>query len=144
MGKRILWLDNDLAYIRPYVNALKAKDYEVHSIPSLSEAESLLGKYKFDLIIVDVMMPTQDKVEVKNYPDVEIDFGNKTGLLFYKRIRGMLGTKLPPVIAMTVRMDQDIKDEFIQVGLRADLFWQKYNVNDITEFLKKIRQVLGE
>src|SRR6185369_4445313 len=110
--KRILWLDNDTPYIRPYAKALENAGHHVDVVASLSQAESLLER-GYDLIIIDVMVPTQNDDEVKLYPFVETDFGHKTGLVFYKRIKDKLGQKLPKVAIMTVRVDQDIKDEFV-------------------------------
>jgi len=146
MTKRILWLDNDLPYIRPNVNALKAKGYDVSQVASLSQAEALLEQSEpsFDLVIIDVMVPTQDGNELKNYPDLETDYGHKSGLVFYNRMRQKLGLQLPPVLVTTVRLDQDIRDEFVQSGLKPEDFLTKYNVRDPGDFLKKVRCILGD
>lgn len=145
MTKRILWLDNDLPYIKPNVNALKANDFDVNQVASLSQAEELLehSERSFDLVIVDVMVPTQDNAELKNYPDLETDYGHKSGLVFYNRIKQNLGSKLPPVLVTTVRLDQGIRDEFVQSGLKPEHFLTKYSVRDPGDFLKKVRCILG-
>lgn len=141
-SKKILWIDNDIPYLRPYVKALKNRGDEVDVSASLGEAESLLERKIFDLIIVDVMVPTQTEEEVKNYPYDKSDYGHKTGLIFYNRIREKLGKKLPAVAVMTVRLDQDIKDEFVQNGLKPESFLTKYSVRDVSRFLKKIDSIL--
>jgi CheY-like chemotaxis protein len=145
MPKHILWLDNDLPYIRPYVNALRAKDFEVSEVASLSHAERLLEQAQdpFDLIIIDVMVPTQDDDELKDYPVLETDFGHKSGLVFYNRMKHKLGAKLPPVAVTTVRLDQGIRDEFVKSGLKAEHVLTKYNLRDAGDFLNKIRSILG-
>jgi CheY-like chemotaxis protein len=139
--KRILWLDNDTPYIRPYAKALESAGHHVDVVASLSQAEKLLEK-EYDLIIIDVMVPTQNDDEVELYPFLETDFGHKTGLVFYKRTREKLGDKLPKVAVMTVRLDQDIKDEFVKSGLNNDNFLTKYSVREVPDFLKKIESIL--
>lgn len=143
MSKHILWLDNDLPFIRPYVNALKSKDYDVTQVASLSQAEALVGHQTFDLVIIDVMVPTQDDAELADYPDLETDYGHKTGLLFYNRIKQTLGSNLPPVAVTSVRLDQEIINEFVESGLKAENFLTKYSVRDTSDFLKKVRCIMG-
>jgi CheY-like chemotaxis protein len=142
VSKRVLWLDNDIPYIRPYVNALKAKNYEVDYVASLSRAEGLLLDKSFDLIIIDVMVPTQNDSELRDYPDAETDYGHKTGLVFFNRIKRKLGKGLPPVLIMTVRLDQEIRDEFVNSGLKAESFLTKYDVRDVGDFMKKVNRIL--
>ena len=138
---RILWIDNDIPFLRPYVNALLKRGDQVNVLASLAEAENLLMENTFDLVIIDVMVPTQTEEEKRNYPSDRSDYGHKTGLIFYNRIRHNLGEKLPAVAVMTVRLDQDIKDEFVQNGLKPENFLTKYSVRDITRFLKKIDSI---
>lgn len=142
MPKHILWLDNDLPYIRPYVKALRMKDYEVADVAVVSKAEHLLEQFPFDLIILDVMVPTQTVDESRNYSFTETDKGHKTGLVFYKRIRDKMGDKLPTVLVMTVRLDQEIKKEFIKSGLKEENFNTKYSLRDVSKFLKKIQSII--
>jgi len=144
MTKQILWLDNDLPYIRPYVNTLKAKGYDVHIVSSLTQAENILEQAKtpFDLIIIDVMVPTADEAELENYPVEATDYGHKSGLVFYNRIKKKYGSRLPPVAVTTVRLDQGIRDEFVNSGLNEEHFLTKYDVRDAGDFLKRIRPML--
>ena len=144
MAKNILWIDNDIPFIRPYVNDLRKRGDTVDAVASLSEAEDLLGKHAYDLVIVDVMVPTQNEREISNYPSGESDFGHQTGLMFYSRVRQMLGNKLPKVAVMTVRLDQDIKDLFIQRGLKRENFLTKYSVREIPRFLEKIDSIIAD
>lgn len=143
MPTHILWLDNDLPYIRPYVKALRDKGYEVNDVATLTEAEELLKEHKFDLAILDVMVPTQSEEEIENYPNNKTDFGHKTGVVFYKRMRNILKDKMPLVAVMTVRLDQDIRDEFVESGLNPKNFSTKYNVRDVSDFLQMIKSVLA-
>jgi CheY-like chemotaxis protein len=144
MTKDILWLDNDIPYIRPYVNKLRANGYQVHQVGSLSDAEELLDQSKtpFGLIIVDVMVPTRDEAELANYPVKATDYGHKSGLVFYNRMKKKYGSKLPPVAVTTVRIDQDIRDEFIESGLEQEHFLTKFDVRDPADFLKRITAII--
>jgi CheY-like chemotaxis protein len=142
IGKHILWVDNDIPYLRPYVNALKERGYVVNLVASLTGAENLLDDQSFDLIIVDVMVPTQTEDEALNYPYNMTDFGHKSGLVFYNRIKKKLGNKLPTVAVMTVRLDQNIRDEFIQSGLAQSNFITKYSVREVPRFIEKIESML--
>lgn len=143
MPKRILWLDNDTPFIRPYVKYLRSKDFEVDDVADLTKAESLLKEKPFDLVIVDVMVPTQNAEEQKNYPETETDYGHMTGLAFFKRMRN-LTDKLPPVLVMTVRQDQEIRDALIKEGLKAENFVSKYDLREVNDLLRKIRSTLQE
>ena len=78
MPKRILWMDNDTPYIRPYANALTKKGYEVNVVASLTEAETALGQESFDLVIIDVV-PTQTEAEARRVIQMSTDYGHKTG-----------------------------------------------------------------
>lgn len=144
MSKRILWLDNDLPYIRPYVNTLRASGYEVNEVVSLSEAETILeqSQIPFALIIIDVMVPTQDESELENYPVEATDFGHKSGLVFYNRIKSRYGQTMPPVAVTTVRLDQDIRNEFIESGLEEKNFLTKYDVRDPADFIRRVRTII--
>jgi CheY-like chemotaxis protein len=144
MAKSILWIDNDLPYIRPYRQALEKKGYFVEAVSSLGDAERLAEEKSFDLIIIDVMVPTQNEEEAANYPYVSSDYGHKTGLLFYRRMKEKLGKHLPVIVALTVRLDQDIRDEFVQSGLNKENFFTKYSVREVPQFLNKIESILSK
>jgi CheY-like chemotaxis protein len=143
LSKSILWLDNDLPYIQTYVNALKARDYDVSDVAHLTKAESLLAEKSFDLVIIDVMVPTQDAQEQTNYPEIQTDSGHMTGLVFYKRLREKFSDKAPPALVLTVRLDQEIRDAFVKAGLASQNFVTKYELRDVNDFLKKIKSLIG-
>jgi CheY-like chemotaxis protein len=143
MPKNILWIDNDIPFIRPYVNNLRKRADNVDAVASLSEAEDLLERNNYDLVIVDVMVPTQNEREISDYPSGESDFGHQTGLMFYNRIKRRFGPNLPKVLVMTVRLDQDIKDLFVKSGLKQENFLTKYSVREIPRFLEKIDSIVS-
>ncbi len=142
MAKRILWLDNDLAYLTPFVRALEEEKYHVTIVESLTEAEKCLQEERFDLMIIDVMIPTLNSSEEARYQPDETDLGYKTGLIFYKHNREALKKSGTRIMVMTVRLDKAIRDEFIKNGLPTDAFATKYQMSEPINFLDKVRRTL--
>jgi hypothetical protein len=52
------------------------------------------------------------------------------------------GGGLPPVLVMTVRLDQEILDEFVEGGLHREGFSTKFAIRDVTKFLTKVDNLL--
>jgi len=142
MSKRILWLDNDLAYLEPFVEALQDESYSVSVVESLTEAEKSLRQAQFDLMIIDVMIPTLSSDEETRYQPDETDLGYKTGLIFYKNNQAALQNAGTRVMVMTVRLDKAIMDEFIKAGLPSNSFATKYEMSEPTNFLDKVHKTL--
>ena len=135
MALRILWLDNDPLYIKAYVNALEDRGDKVDIATSVTDAEQSLNNHTYNLIIIDAMIPTLSEEEEREYPPEDTDRGLKLGVFFYKRIVGI--TKVP-VLAMTVRLDETIRNEFKQAGLPEQAFTTKLSVRKIASFLDKV------
>lgn len=144
MTKEILWLDNDPSYLTPYVDALQYHGYKVTITTSLLAAEELVEFYGYDLLILDVMIPTKSPEEEKVYETDETDYNLKSGLVFYKRMREMLNSTNTQVLVMTVKLDQDIVDEFLNAGLPQECFTTKMRVRTIDDFVNKVRHLIGD
>lgn len=146
MPKRILWLDNDPAYITVYVKYLRgqAEPYDVEMARTLTEAEAKLKERKPHLLILDVMVSTMTEEEARKYPPEETDNGLKTGLVFYTRHREELAEAGTKVLALTARIDETIRQSFIKVGLPPECFTKKAEVSEVTEFMEKVEEVLGQ
>ncbi|MEN3330000.1 MAG: Response regulator receiver domain [Acidobacteriota bacterium] len=142
MPKRILWLDNDPAYLIPFVASLEDENYSVTVVESLTDAEKSLQQERFDLMIVDVMIPTLNSGEETRYQPDETDLGYKTGLVFYQHNREILQKAGTRMMVMTVRLDKAIRDEFIKAGLPSDAFATKYQMSEPSNFLDKVRNTL--
>jgi CheY-like chemotaxis protein len=143
VAKRILWLDNDSSYIRPYVNALRNRGFEVTVKTTLTEAEANLSSEAYDLLILDVMIPTKSEVEEELYPPGKSDLGHKTGLLFYQRVRESLATSKTLVLVLTVRLDREILNEFLDAKLEKAGFATKFGLREVSKFLDKVRSLIG-
>jgi CheY-like chemotaxis protein len=53
----ILWADDEIELLKPYIVFLEAKGYDVTPVPSGADALELVDKQNFDLIFLDEMMP---------------------------------------------------------------------------------------
>lgn len=144
MPQRILWLDNDPAYLEPFVEALTDDGYEVEVIATVAEAENALHSAKYDLFILDVMIPTVNADEEKRFDPSVTQLGNQTGLVFYKLNKDLIDGSGTKMLVMTVRLDKSIMDEFVSAGLPADRFATKYDLRDSGVFLAKIHSALTE
>ena len=142
MTKRVLWLDNDLPYMEPYLNVLRDNGYEVDLVATLSDAEYLLRTKKYGLLILDVMIPTVSEEEEKRYHPNLTDRGLKTGLVFYNLNKKLLEESRMHVLVMTIRLDQGIRDEFIGAGLPRDCFATKFALRNMTAFLQTVQSLI--
>jgi CheY-like chemotaxis protein len=140
--KRILWIDNDQANIRAFVNGLREAGYTVDVVTSVSAAEELLVTNRFDLLILDIMIPTMSEKEEEKYPPDETDNGHSTGLLFLKRLGADLVKAGTVVMAFTVRVDKGILRAFEESGLPRSQFVTKMEVREWADFLRKVEELL--
>ncbi|MCH9025129.1 MAG: response regulator [candidate division Zixibacteria bacterium] len=58
--RRILWVDDEIDSFKPHILFLEKRGYEVKGSMSGDEAIELVGKEKFDLVLLDEMMPGKD------------------------------------------------------------------------------------
>lgn len=145
--QRILWVDNDESFVSAFAGRLQ-ETYDVTLRSTVSEAEAAVaqampqdGKRAFDLVILDVMIPTESALEEEDYPPDATDDGLRTGLLFYKRMREKLAGTV--FMIFTVRIDKDIKRAFYESGLPQRNFVSKMEVPKWPDFARKVRELLG-
>ncbi len=138
MSSKILWIDNDPAYIDPYVKGLESIGHKVMVATTVIGAESALKADVYDLVILDVMIPTKSDAEEELYRPRETDFGHRTGLVFYRRNKERLARNKTQTLILTVRLDKTILDEFLEEGLPRECFATKLNLRDIQAFLDRV------
>lgn len=138
----ILWLDNDPGYIFGFVEALKRAGFAVDVAKSITAAETLLRDRPFDIVLIDVMVPLTEAERDAGYSAAATDEGHKTGLEFYRRHRSTI-ERHGVAIAMTVRVDKAIRDEFISAGLPPTNFLTKLEVRDAGDFVAAITKRMG-
>ena len=137
-NNRILWIDNDIAYVRPYVNALRSEGYEVVLASTITDAKTALSKFEFDLVIIDIMIPTVSEEESLEYNAIETDFGHNIGLFLGLWIKNHYPHL--PIIGCSARLDTEIRDNFMRFGAA---FLTKYSIREIPVFLRHINVVLN-
>lgn len=137
----ILWLDNDRGLYQDYSRLLTENGYDVEAVESAIEAERALADREHDLVMIDVMVPTLNAEEELTYSPEETDAGYKTGLVFWKRNKEFLTSRGIPVLVCTVRLDEEIRDEFMAAGLHDENFATKYDLASPKYFLDKVRSL---
>ncbi len=63
-GKRILWVDDEVALLRPHILFLQARGYHVDAIANGDDALELLREHPYDLVLLDEQMPGRRGLEV--------------------------------------------------------------------------------
>jgi DNA-binding response OmpR family regulator len=62
-GPRVLVVDDEPDFVETLVKRLERRGFEVTGVGSGQEALKLLGERRFDVVILDVMMPGMDGIE---------------------------------------------------------------------------------
>ncbi len=75
--KRILVVDDEAQIRTMLTQMLEQEGYEVHAAENGEEGLTLVGRYAFDLVITDMIMPVKDGLKfimelVRDYPDLKI------------------------------------------------------------------------
>ena len=63
-GKRILWVDDEIALLKPHLLFLQARGYHVDAISNGDDALELLQENAYDLVLLDEQMPGRRGLEV--------------------------------------------------------------------------------
>jgi len=61
--RRILWADDEIDLLKPHIRFLEQKGYEVTPVPSGGEAIAALERERFDVLLIDEMMPGMGGLE---------------------------------------------------------------------------------
>ena len=73
----ILWIDDEIQFLKPHIIFLEKKGYNVDFVHSGEDGIELLKMKSFDLILLDEMMTGMDGLETlknikKNQPDIPV------------------------------------------------------------------------
>ena len=139
--KSILWLDNDPSQVRHNIEALEHSGYHVDVVTRVTEAESMIDARYYDLLILDVMVPTWDVEEERRYPPHETEFGRQTGLVFYRLNKDRLRQAGTRVLVVTIR--GEIREAFEKEGLPREWFSTKFAVWEPSDCVMKVEDVLA-
>jgi len=61
--RRILWADDEIDLLKPHIRFLEQKGYEVTPVPSGGDALAALERERFDVLLIDEMMPGMGGLE---------------------------------------------------------------------------------
>ncbi len=112
----ILWVDDEIELLRAHIIFLEKKGYEVTTVSNGTDAIDLCRQRKFDLILLDEMMP------------------GISGLETLQRIKEI--SPLTPVVMVTKSEEEDIMNQAIGSKI-ADYLIKPVNPNQILPTLKK-------
>ena len=132
--KKLLWVEDDLFYIRPYIEALEEKGYEVLTAKSITEAQNLMTQNRIRIVITDIMIPSKDEPE-----QVETKGGYETGIVLARWIRK--NYPHTPILGLTVNTDFEIRQRFMRYG---SAFESKFTLREIREFVEYVTRMLKE
>ena len=118
MGRqiRILWTDDEIDLLKPYILFLEEKDYHVTTAANGADAIRLVEENAFDLIFLDENMP------------------GLTGLETLDRIKSI--TPSTPVVMITRNEEEDIMDEALGSKI-SDYLIKPVNPKQILLTIKK-------
>ncbi|MEY3956772.1 MAG: hypothetical protein RLZ73_1227 [Bacteroidota bacterium] len=117
MTYKILWADDEIDLLKPYILFLESKGYEVFTVNSGSDALELVETQKFDILFLDENMPGMSGLEV---------------LLHIKKIRPNL-----PVIMITKSEEEELMEDAIGSKI-ADYLIKPLNPNQLLLSVKRI------
>ena len=117
MTYKILWADDEIDLLKPYILFLEGKGYEVFTVNSGADALDLVETQKFDILFLDENMPGMSGLEV---------------LLHIKKIRPNL-----PVIMITKSEEEELMEDAIGSKI-ADYLIKPLNPNQLLLSVKRI------
>jgi two-component system alkaline phosphatase synthesis response regulator PhoP len=103
MAKRILVVDDDEMVLMALDELLKPEGYEVHTFSRGKEALKSLDQEEYDLLMLDVIMPEMDGIEL------------------CKRIREREDYREKPIVFLTAKSREEDKVQCLEAGANLSL-----------------------
>ncbi|MCF7919164.1 MAG: response regulator [Candidatus Cloacimonetes bacterium] len=116
---KILWVDDEIDQLKPFVIFLEERGYKVDTVSNGSDAVSMITENPYDLVLLDEMMPGMDGLAT---------------LREFKKINSSL-----PVVMVTKSEEEGLMDGAI-AGQIADYLLKPINPKQIIMAIKKIIQ----
>ena len=136
---RILWLEED--YLEAFEAALQSKGFSVTRAFFISDAVKQLEESRFDLLLLDVMIPIEDQDIRLGFTKSTTAGGDRSGIAFYQKYRDKLNSEGIQVLVYTILGDNDeTKQAFVDLGLKPENYIDKVsssNVNDLIQHVEK-------
>ncbi len=143
MNKRVLWFDNDRAYLRPYVIAMEQAGIDVDIVGTITAAKGAIAGRRYDAVILDVMIPTKSPEEDETYTNELTKNGILTGLVFYERELRKLAEGGMPVLVLSVLGDKSLREAFADRGVTPDRLRTKVALKDVESLVDAVKRLFG-
>jgi len=130
--KRILWIEDDAGLLMGLVRPLKKDGHEIIVAKDEKEALELIGALDFDLILLDIIIPT----------GVEGDMGDISfvGMRLLKTLSIDMKIKTPIIVLSVVR-DPDMIGEMNGLGVKEVLPKGAYLPSKLKEKVYEVLEV---
>lgn len=137
MEKRILFIDDEPYFVRSLVEALEDEGYKVDQAVNGTQAIEKLEDSVPDLIILDIIMPTGERISDPNC-------GRRTGLRDHEIIRDKMGLKVP-IIFVTVVDDPSVHRAIRQLERSYGVEKSAILVKPVlpTELIEQVKGFIG-
>ena len=140
---RILWVENDTMLALDAV--IGDAGYILDHAYFLSEADELLKKNVYDVVIIDELMAIEPEDIAVGYTAVETARGNEAGLAFYRRHREDFEKMQAGVLVYSVLGKEiDVKNRFVALGLHEKNFLYKVSEANVNYLLQHVERALRE
>lgn len=116
MNKKILWVDDEIEFLKPHILFLENKGYIIEACNNGYDALDLVQSTAFDLIILDEMMP------------------GITGLETLPKLKALSPTT--PIVMVTKSEEEDIMNRAVGANI-ADYLIKPVNPNQVLLSIKK-------
>jgi CheY-like chemotaxis protein len=132
MSKRILFVDDEDWSVTPYFPKLQDAKVEVDLAKDGDEAIGLLQKNKYDLIVLDIMLPPGSRIGKRVEP-------RKAGAILLQIIRqnevpNMKTSSRVPVVILTAVIDHTLSESIKQLDI-TEIFEKPASFDEVTEKL---------
>ncbi len=116
MNKKILWVDDEIEYLKPHIMFLQTKGYDIEACNNGYDALDLIKNNNYELVILDEMMP------------------GITGLETLTKIKEVRPTV--PVVMVTKSEEENIMNRAVGANI-ADYLIKPVNPNQVLMSIKK-------
>jgi len=132
--KKILWIEYDTDSLIELVRPLEKDGYKIMVANNKTEALEAIEKFKFDLIISDIIIPPGVKEDAKKTPFVEIGMRLLETFLVAKNIK-------TPIIVLSVVSDKEKRKKMCDMGVKKFLQKRECLANELKKEVDEVLEV---
>lgn len=118
--KKILVVEDETAFLYALQSKLSIKGFEVLTSTTAEEAVKILNKSKIDLVILDIMLPKMDGIDL------------------LRNLKNNEKTKDIPAVIVSNLSDKENIDSGIKLGVKDYLVKSEYNLDGIVGKIEEL------